>query len=91
MAGGLSAPGRWASILVVWVAAVVALVLVPLLVPGPERSVWYSLAFAGCVVLGMIAQLITQQKVGLVSRFAGALAGAVVLFAAGIGVAALVA
>lgn len=87
---GLSAPRRWASIVIVWVAAAVAAVLVPLLVVSGHRDTWFSLSFAACVIIGMIVQLSTQQKVGLVTRFVLSIVGAAIVLAVGIGITALV-
>ena len=69
----------YGSIGVVWLAAVVFAVLIGLLARPAVYATWISLALAVCVLIGLIAQLATQQKVGFVNRLAATVAGSFVI------------
>jgi len=70
---------RYGSIGLVWVAAAVFAVLIGVLAREAMYATWISLALAGCVLIGLVAQLATQQKIGFVNRLAASAAGAFVI------------
>src|SRR5947209_2577336 len=76
---GMNEKVRYGSIGVVWLAAAVFAVLIGLLARETLYATWISLALAVCVLLGLIAQLATQQKIGFVNRLAASVAGAFVI------------
>ncbi|GAB3573110.1 hypothetical protein GCM10027406_01080 [Leifsonia lichenia] len=73
-------PGvRYGSIGAVWLLALVFAVLIAAISPVDRYASWLSLALAACVLLGLIAQLATQQKEGFVNRLAATVTGSFVI------------
>lgn len=77
----LSAPRRWISIVVVWLAAAVCSVVIGIASPRVHDAPWLSLTLGGCVVAALCVQLATQEKRGFVSRLTASILGAVVVLA----------
>jgi hypothetical protein len=69
------------TIVPVWLAAVVAAVLIVTVVPRDEAFTWLSLSLGGAIVLSFVLQLAASQKDGLVSRTMLALCGSLVVLA----------
>ena len=70
---------RYGSIGAVWLAAAVFAVLIGVLARPAVYATWISLALAFCVLIGLIAQLATQQKIGFVNRLAATVVGCFVI------------
>ena len=75
-AENLSPAARWISIIVIWVAALLAAVAIGIFSKQPEYADWLALALAACTFLAMCVQLATQQKHGFVNRLAASVIGA---------------
>ncbi|MGJ4844443.1 MULTISPECIES: hypothetical protein [unclassified Leifsonia] len=75
----LSKRARYGSIGAVWALALVSSVLIAIISPPDRYASWLSLALAGCVLLGLVAQLATQQKDGFVNRLAATVTGSFVI------------
>ncbi|MCJ0701620.1 hypothetical protein FRIG_10840 [Frigoribacterium faeni] len=69
------------TIIPVWLAAVVAAVLIVVIAPRDEAFTWLSLSLGGLIVLTFVLQLAASQKDGLVSRTMLALCGSLVVLA----------
>ena len=78
----LSTAARYGSIGIVWLAALVFAVLIAALARPGGYTTWTSLALAGCVLVGLVVQLGTQQKDGFVNRLAASGTGAFVILGA---------
>lgn len=76
---GLSKGARYGSVGAVWALALVFAVLIGVISTPDRYASWLSLALAGCVLLGLIAQLATQQKDGFVNRLAATVTGSFVI------------
>jgi hypothetical protein len=81
---------RLASIIPVWVVAVVGAVLVGVLTSPSHLYGWLSVMLALCVILTFIIQLALSTKEGLVMRTAASIGGAVILLAVATGILVLV-
>ncbi|NIJ05107.1 hypothetical protein [Frigoribacterium faeni] len=78
-----------ATVVPVWLFAIVAGVLIVTTTTGDDHWEWLSLALGGCIVLTFVLQLAASEKDGLVSRTMLALCGSLVVLAAATGVVAL--
>jgi quinol-cytochrome oxidoreductase complex cytochrome b subunit len=79
-----------ATIVPVWLFALVAGVVVALTTTGDDHYTWLSLALGGSILLSFVLQLAASEKDGLVSRTMLALCGSLVILAATTGAIALV-
>lgn len=79
---GLSKAARYGSVGAVWVLALVFAALIAAVSTPDLYASWLSLALAGCVLLGLVAQLSTQQKNGFVNRLAATVTGSFVILGA---------
>lgn len=70
---------RWVSVTSVWFAALAGALAVALFTPAAQYFTWLPLVLALVVVLTFAIQLSLQNKVGLVSRIAMSLGGALVI------------
>jgi len=73
---------RWATVVSIgsiWLVALVLGILIGALSRPAAYASWLSLALAVCALLGIVAQLSTQQKDGFVSRLAATFAGSFVV------------
>lgn len=70
---------RPASIVPIWVAAVAAIAAIVFLVPREQYAMFLSLTLGVAVLLVFAAQLVLQQKDGLVARVTIAVTGCVLL------------
>lgn len=68
---------RWETIIAVWVAAVVAAVLIGIFSAPVQYSAWIALALAGCTIATLVIQLAMAEKRGFVNRLAISLVGSV--------------
>jgi hypothetical protein len=78
-----------ATIVPVWLFALVAGVVIALTTTGDEHYTWLSLALGGSILLSFVLQLQASEKDGLVSRTMLALCGSLVVLAATTGLVAL--
>ncbi|GAA0962966.1 hypothetical protein [Frigoribacterium faeni] len=69
------------TIVPVWLATLVAAVLIVLLAPADDPFTWLSLSLGGAIVLTFVLQLAVSQKDGLVSRTMLSLCGSLVILA----------
>lgn len=76
---GLSKGARYGSVGAVWALALIFALLIGVISPADKYASWLSLALAGCVLLGLVAQLATQQKDGFVNRLAATVTGSFVI------------
>lgn len=65
----------------VWVAAVVAAVLIVAFALDGTYTVWFAIALAACTVGALCIQLATRVKRGFIDRLAASVAGAFVVLA----------
>jgi hypothetical protein len=72
---------RWTSVVCVWVAAVVAAVLIGVFASSHVYLGWLGIAMAAAVLVSMCLQLATQEKRGFVIRMGASLAGSFVILA----------
>ena len=79
-----------ASVLPVWVAAVVAALIIGLVSVAGERITWLAIALAGAVIATFAIQLAIQRKDGFVVRAIASIGGAIIVLAIATGVFALV-
>lgn len=70
---------RWTSVVGVWVAALVAAVLIGVFAGRHAYLGWLGIAMAGVVLVSMCVQLATQEKRGFVIRMGASLAGSFVI------------
>lgn len=70
---------RWVSVTSVWFASLAGAVAVGLFTPAAQFFTWLPLVLALVVVMTFAIQLSLQNKVGLVSRIAMSLGGALVI------------
>lgn len=78
------------TVVPVWIAALVAAVVIGLYAPAVEYWDYVVLALAGSIVLTFVLQLATSQKDGLVSRTMLSTCGSLVILAVTTGVFSLV-
>ena len=78
-----------ATIVPVWLFALVAGVVIALTATGDDHWTWLSLALGGSILLTFVLQLAASENDGLVSRTMLALCGSLVLLAAATAVVAL--
>jgi hypothetical protein len=81
---------QWASILPVWVLAVVGAVLVAVLATPEEQLTWLPIVAAGSILVTFALQLSTQEKRGFVVRVMASIGGAMAVLAVMTGILALV-
>lgn len=82
----------WVGVVAVWIAAVVAAVVIGVAAPEDARFAWLGVALAGSVLLTFAIQLAGGVTAGYLTRVAISVAGAVVVLvvcSAVIGIAAL--
>ena len=72
---------RLRTVIPVWVAAVVAALLIGLLSPAPERLTWLPIAMAALVLATFALQIAIPQKEGLVDRMMASLGGGILILA----------
>ena len=70
-----------ASILPVWLLAVIGAVVIGLVTPPEEYLTWLPILLAGLVILSFFIQLGIQRKEGFVFRAMTSITGAVVVLA----------
>ena len=70
-----------ASILPVWVVALVGAVLIGMLCEPESRLLWVALLFAVVVLGSFVVQLAIRRKEGFVSRMMSSTGGALVILA----------
>lgn len=79
-------PGLLVSIVLVWVAAAVGVLVVGWLVPVDEFTEWLAIIFAATVVLTFAIQLALQRPKGFLHRVTMSTLGALIVLAAGTGI-----
>lgn len=72
---------RWASLVVVWLAAALCSVIIIAFAHPADYAPWLSLTLAICVVGALCVQLATQEKRGFVARLVGSIMGAIAVLA----------
>lgn len=77
----LSPARRWASIVVVWLAAALCSVIIIAFAHPEHYAPWLSLTLAICVVGALCVQLATQEKRGFVARLVVSIIGALAVLA----------
>jgi hypothetical protein len=80
---------KQASIVPVWLLAVVGSVLVGIFSPEDDYFTWLSMVFAVVTISAFCIQLFVPSKEGLVSRLMVSIGGAVIILAAATGILAL--
>jgi hypothetical protein len=68
-----------ASIVPVWVLALVGAVLIAVITPGAEYLTWLPIALAASVIIAFAVQLAIRRKDGFVLRIMASVTGAVVV------------
>ena len=82
---------KLASVLPVWLLAVLGAVLVAVFSLPAEYFTWLAIVFAGCVLATFGIQLFLQQSDGFVTRAMSSIVGALVVLALATGILSLVA
>ncbi|MDH6180066.1 hypothetical protein M2152_000248 [Microbacteriaceae bacterium SG_E_30_P1] len=77
------------SVLPVWVASLIAAIVIPLTTSPDKWVTWISTAFAVAVIASFAVQLAIQRKEGFVVRTMASIGGSLVVLAAATGVLAL--
>jgi hypothetical protein len=72
---------RWVSITAVWVATVIAVVLIGVFAGESDDLGWLGVAMAASVLVAMCVQLATQERRGFVVRMAATGSGSFVILA----------
>ena len=72
---------RWTSVVGVWVASLIAAVLIGAFAGTHAYLGWLGIAMAGAVLVSMCIQLATQEKHGFVMRMGASLSGSFVVVA----------
>lgn len=72
---------RRLSVVVVWVAAAVAAVVIGLVAAPEEYVAWVAMAAGGSVLATLGIQLAVQRSEGFVSRVTASLVGALIVLA----------
>jgi hypothetical protein len=72
---------RWVSITAVWVATVIAVVLIGVFAGESDDLGWLGVAMAASVLVAMCVQLATQERRGFVVRMAATVSGSFVILA----------
>jgi hypothetical protein len=80
---------KQASIVPVWLLAVVGSVLVGIFSPEDDYFTWLSMVFAVVTISAFGIQLFVPSKEGLVSRLMVSIGGAVIILAVATGILAL--
>jgi len=80
---------KLASIVPVWLLALVGSVLVALLSPGDDYLTWLPIVMAGTTLATFCIQLFVFTKHGLVTRMMASLGGSFIIVAVATGVLAL--
>jgi hypothetical protein len=80
-----------ASVLPIWVIALVASLLVGFFAPPADYLTWLPVSLAGSAVLAFGVQLGIQRKDGFVTRLMASITGAVVVLGAATAILSLVA
>ena len=81
---------KQASVVPVWLLAIVGSVLVGLFSPGSDYFTWLSMVFAVVTISAFCIQLFVREKEGLVTRLMLSIGGAVIILAVATGILALV-
>lgn len=77
------------SVLPVWVASVIAAVIIGAVSPPDERVTWLAIAFAAAIIVTFFIQLAIQRKEGFVLRAIASVSGSVIVLAVASGIFAL--
>ncbi|MEQ1735989.1 MAG: hypothetical protein ABL886_06265 [Rhodoglobus sp.] len=78
------------SVLPVWVASLIAAVIIAVTSAPGQQVTWLAIALAAAVIVTFFIQLGIQRKEGFVLRAIASIGGAVVVLAAASGIFALV-
>lgn len=81
---------KQASVVPVWLLAVVGSVLIGLFSPESDYFTWLSMVFAVVTISAFCIQLFVRSKEGLVTRLMLSIGGAVIILALATGILALV-
>ncbi len=69
----------WASVVPIWVGALVGAVLIALYSEPGERIKWIALTMAACTVAALSVQLGMRRKDGLIDRLGASVTGAIIV------------
>ncbi|MGA0566935.1 hypothetical protein ACO2Q7_06365 [Rathayibacter sp. KR2-224] len=72
---------RWTSVVSVWAATAIAVVLVGVFAGRQAYLGWLGVAMAASILVSMCVQLATQEKHGFVMRMGASLSGSFVVVA----------
>lgn len=79
-----------ASIVPVWLLAIIGSILVGILSPSDEYYTWLAIVFAVATISTFCIQLFVRSKDGLVSRMMASIGGSLIILAIATGVLALI-
>ncbi len=82
-------PGRWATVLPVWVVAIIGAVLVGMFAARGEYLTWLPIVLATATILTFCLQIGRGTKDGLTERMTASVGGSVVILGIATGVLAL--
>lgn len=74
------------SVIPVWVASLVAAIVIALTTPESAWITWIAIAFGGAVIASFVVQLAIQRTKGFVVRTMASIGGSLVVLAAATGV-----